>query len=302
MATTLKKKMTITEMAKKAGVSKTVISAICNNKDNQKIFVSGKKKREILDLIEKYGYRPRKSARELASQKTNTIGLIFHRLTPYFSLLVEELQRQAFEKELEIMPYITEGDAEREEEYLSLMRDGRVDGIIIAAFTEGSPARYTKFSSPPDNFKILTISPPVENIPSVHFNEEKAGELAAAHLIAGGCRKLCFFGGDEESGRGKSFLSYIEQRKLPPPLIFTGGEFIAYFPEGKRLAREFLDLRELPDGVFAYNDLLAIALLSELSEKGMRCPGDMAIVSCDNTEICLYPYPALTGIDTNVSP
>ena len=110
-----------------------------------------------------------------------------------------------------------------------------------------------------------------------------------------------FSGERKNPGEGKVFYVIIEQRKLPPPLIFTGGEYLSYFPEGKRLAGEFLDLRELPDGVFVYNDLLAVALFSELSEKGIRCPDDIAIVSCDNTEICLYPYPALTSIDINVS-
>jgi len=296
----MQKKFTIKDIAKKAGVSHTVVSIILNKKENERVFVSEKKKEEILELIERYGYIPRKSARDLASQRTNTIGLIFQRLTPYFSSLVEELQKQAFKKGLEIMPYITEGYPEREEGYLNLMRDGRVDGVITTAFVEGSPARYLKFSSFPYNLKIVTIGPPVENIPSIYFDEEEAGRIAASHLTEIGCKRLCFFGGVRESGRAEGFVKFKEER-LPSPLVFTGEKFVGYFHEGEKLAKEFFKLKELPDGVFASNDLLAVALLSEVLKRGLKIPENLAIMGCDNTEVCLHSYPGLTSIDVNIS-
>ncbi len=286
-------------IAKATGVSRAVVSAVINKKENQRIFVSQKKREEILKLVEEYGYVPKKSARDLGSQRTNTIALLFHWLTPYFSSLLEEIHRQAFKKGLEVIPYITEGYPDKEEEYLNLMRDGRVDVILAAAFTEGSPDRYMKFSSPPYNLKIVTINPPVGNIPSVHFDEEDAGRLAAQHLIEIGCKNLCFIdGGGIVEKRMEGFAHYIRERKLPVASVIQP---MGLFPDGVALAKKVFNLEKLPDGIFAYNDPLAIAVLTEVLRRGLKVPDDIAIVGCDNTEVCLYCYPALTSIDTNVS-
>ncbi|MCM8768861.1 MAG: LacI family transcriptional regulator [Candidatus Omnitrophica bacterium] len=294
------KTLTLSELARQAGVSKTVVSVVVNRKENRNIRVSEKKRQEILRLIERYRFVPTKSARELASRRTNTIAIIFHQLTPYFSFLVEQLQKKAFEKNMEIMPYITEGRGDREEEYLSLMRDRRVDGIIIAAITEGSVARYVKFSSPPYNLKIVVINEPIGKIPSVHFDEMSAGRLAAQHLVEIGCRSLCCFGPAQESGRTRGFLKYAcEQGITDLKTIPAENNSSGTFSEGRKLAEKLLSLKKPPDGVFANNDLYAAALLQKVLEHGYRVPKDMAIVGCDNTEVCLYAKPTLTSIDTN---
>lgn len=294
-----KGKITLGQIAKKVGVSKTVVSAVINKKENKKIFVSEKKKKEILELVSKYNYYPRKSARELATGRTNTIGVILHRLTPFFSLLLEELQKEAFKKELEITPYITEGIEEKEEEFLMMMSDGRVDGVITTAFVKGSQERYKKFSSPPYNLKILTMTPSLGNIPSVHFDEKKAGRLAAEYLVKIGCRKLCCYGEDEKSERFKDFIEYAKNKNLP--FVAIGGKnFKPYFQDGVKFAEKFLSQRELPDGVFAFNDIVAAGLLSELIKNGIKVPDKVSIISCDNTEVCLYTTPQLTSIDTKI--
>lgn len=292
--------ITIGELAKKAGVSKTVVSAVINNKINEKIFASEHVQKKVLDLVKEYSYTPRKSARALASQKTNTIGLIAHRLTPRFSAFLEEFQEQALKKKLDIMPYITKGYPEKEEEYLNLMKDGRVDGVIIAAVVNGSPVRYTKFAHPPYNLKILTISPPMKNIPSVQWEEEDGGKIAARHLIEIGCTQLATFGDKADYPRNKGFIRFAQTKRTPVRIIgeeASNGDFITF----KNCARKFVQTKNLPDGIFAYNDLAAIALLSEALKKGLRVPEDISIMGCDNTEVCLYSHPTLTSIDTNVS-
>ena len=89
-------KLSIGEIARKVGVSKAVVSAVLNRKENQRIFVSEEKRKKILELAKDIKYFPRKSAKELVTGQTNTIGVIIQRFTPYFSNLVEELQKNAF--------------------------------------------------------------------------------------------------------------------------------------------------------------------------------------------------------------
>ncbi len=291
--------VTMRDIAKEAGVTHSVVSAVVNNRENSRIFVSKKTKEKILQLVDQYGYVPRKTALAFASGKTNNIGIIVHQLTPYFSRLLEALSEEASAFGFEILPYILGDNEEKEEECFNLMRDGRVDGIIATAFTVNSDCRYRKYSSEPYNLKIVTISPPVENVPSVYLDEKRAGELAAEHLVSIGCRRLCIFGGTPETLRMKGFVEYVRKKGLPEPITETSAGFMD-LAKGEFFARKLLTSRNRPDGVFAYNDLVGVSLIKECIRTGVKVPDEIAIVGCDNTEVCLHTYPQLTSIDTNL--
>ncbi|MFH0797240.1 MAG: LacI family DNA-binding transcriptional regulator [Candidatus Omnitrophota bacterium] len=294
------KRITLATISKIVGVSKPVVCTVLKNNEGKGIFVGKHTRERILETARELGYVPPKSAKELFSGRSNNIGIIVHKLVPPFSEFVNHLQKEADQLNFEITPYLTDGNAELEEHYLNLVRDGRIDGVIALAVTEGSIQRYRKFIKHPYNLKILFYGEPIPEVPSIHFDERKVGKLAAQHLIETGCKRLAVFGGYNGSVRIKGFTQYLKERRFPAPLVFTKEPFVNYFPEGKTLAEEFLRLKYLPDGVFACNDLLAIALLTTILKKGVEIPKDMAILGCDNTELCLYTIPTLTSIDTNL--
>jgi len=287
-------------IAQMAGVDKSVVYTVLNNREGKGIRVGPQTKERILSISRELGYVAPKSAKELFSGRSDNIGIIFHKIVPPFSELVGLLQQEARRRNLEITVYITNGDGKLEEHYLNSTRDGRVDAIMAIDMVSGSVERYQRFAGPPYNLKILYHGEPVvPGIPSIHFNETEAGRLAAEHLIEIGCKKPVFFGGAEEYARAKGFVQYFKEKKLPPPLMFVGKKRALNFPEGKILAREFLKLKDLPDGVFASNDLLSFVLLSETLRKGLRVPEDMAIMGCNNTDTSSYTTPTLTSIDIN---
>ncbi|MCM8805323.1 MAG: LacI family transcriptional regulator [Candidatus Omnitrophica bacterium] len=291
--------MTLRDIAKQVGVSKTVVSAVLNKKDNQKIFVSEEKKKKILELSKKLGFFPRKSARELITGRTNTIGVIAQLLTPYFSSLVEQLQKASFSKGYDIILYLTEGIPEKEEQFLETMADGRVDAVIITGFTEGSEVRYKKFSMPPYNLKILNMTQPIDGLVSVHFDEVKAGRIAAEYLIKTGCKKLCIVGGDLNFGRCQGFIKRANELGFKVETIVEK-PFSGYYDDGLKFAKKILRMKNLPDGIFAFNDLVGSALISEFVENGIKIPEEISVISCDNTDVCLYTNPLMTSIDTRL--
>jgi len=125
--------------------------------------------------------------------------------------------------------------------------------------------------------------------------------LAARHLTECGCRRLACFGGNKDSARIRGFVPYLKEKGFPSPLIFTGEPNAWSYLTAKTLAQKFLKLKNLPDGVFAANDLFAVALLTEALRKGLKVPEDIAIMGCDNIECDLYTIPTLTSIDTNIA-
>jgi len=60
------------------------------------------------------------------------------------------------------------------------------------------------------------------------------------------------------------------------------------------------ELKKIPDGIFVFNDLIGVAFISKIKENGLKIPQDISIISCDNSEICLYTEPKLTSIDTKI--
>lgn len=291
------RRVTIKQVAQAAGVSTAAVSAVINGKENQSIFVGPEKRQRILDVVRELHYVPLKSARRLRSQKSDMIGVIFNTLNPYFASLLEKLQEDAYARGVEVLPYLTNGDVRREEEYLRAMADGRVDGVIICANSDSTCDRIRQFIAPPFNLKIVTTNPPEPGIASFHTDEHVAGQLVAEHFLSQGRRRLCYLGSALTAARGQSFLAYVESQGLEPRSV-VGKRFVSDWPGVQHLVDMLLAERELPDGVFCSNDLFAVTLLGSAIDRGIRVPRDMAIVGYDNSPICLYPRPTLSSVDT----
>ncbi|MCM8785003.1 MAG: LacI family transcriptional regulator [Candidatus Omnitrophica bacterium] len=295
----MKKRPSLKDIAKLAGTSKVVVYTVLKGRENKGIFVSKKTKEKILKIANQLGYVPPKSAKELFTGRSDTIGIIFHRLTPYFSSLVELIQIEALKNGFEITPYITNGNWKLEKHYLELCRDGRVDGIVTIAHTDKSIELYKEYTKPPFNLKLISYGPPIEGISTIQFDEEKAGRLAASHLIEIGCKSFAFFGGERNSGRCNGFINYLKEKGFEP-VIFVKDKFVGYYDDGLKLAQEFFSQKEIPEGVFSNNDILGAVLIKEAKKRNIKVPERLAVIGCDNTEVCLYTEPELTSIDTNI--
>lgn len=292
-------RITVGVLAKKADVSKSVVSAVLNGKDNQRIFVSKKTKEKILSLAHQFGYVPPKSARDLFTGKSNTLGVIVHTLTPFFSEFITQLQQEALKKNLDITLYITNGDPSLEEHYLILARDKRSDATIVVAETPGQKERLMKFSNHPYNLKILAYCPPMKKIPTVHLDEESVGKIAYRHLKEIGCKRLAVLG--INLPRTTSFCrTALEDGRTPLRYVINDSSLEDAHQIRKFVTRFLKEVNPLPDGIFCFNDQMALYLLPEIQRKGLRVPEDIAIMGCDNTKICFGTNPTLTTINVNL--
>ncbi|MBN1444839.1 MAG: LacI family DNA-binding transcriptional regulator [Candidatus Omnitrophica bacterium] len=294
-------RVSLKTIAEKAGVSKPVVYTVLNNRYGRGIYVSEKRKEEILNIASELGYVAPKSAKELFTGKSDNIGVILHEINHPFTEMLNWLQREAHKKGFEITPYLTSAKGKLEEHYLNMVRDGRVDGLIAIAATDGSRDRYRKFSNAPYRLKILAYHEPIPDVPTIHFDEERAGRMAAKHLLEAGCKRLAFLGEHGGMPRCRGFSEYIRQKGGEAPLIIKRrAKYKNMFSDGSGMAHQLLKLKKKPDGVFASCDLLAIALLREALKTGIKVPEDMAIMGCDNTEVCLYTTPSISSIDFNI--
>lgn len=295
-------RITIAQIAELAGVSKAVVSAVVNGKENQKIYVSAQKKRLILDVIEKFHYVPQKSARDLSARRTDRIGLIVQRLTPMYAHLLECMYYEAERRGLDVLPYLTDATPAREEAYLAKICDGRVDGIIVAGPAVGAQKLYKRLTAAPFNMKIVSVDREIlPGIPSVKLDEQAVGKIAARTLVEKKRPRLAVVGGAQYADRRAAFLRECKKLAGAKPLVHVmDGNAPGRYCDILSFAEKILARGRVPDGIFALDDLVAVALLSAAARRGLRVPADLAVVSCDNTEVCDYVHPPISSVDTRV--
>ncbi len=138
----------------------------------------------------------------------------------------------------------------------------------------------------------------------VGVDDRMAGQLATAHLLDQGCRRVAHIRGPEVStsiGRCAGYCAELARRNLPvlPELITPIGSFgDGRGPEGGYEAmRKLLELNPPPDGVFCYNDPGALGVMRAALEAGLDVPRNLAIIGCGNVHYAEYLRVPLSSID-----
>jgi len=268
----------IKDVAKKAGVSVTTVSRVFNNRG----YISQETRDKVLKAMEEIDYQPNQLARALQQKQSYILGVIVPDSNhPFFSDLIKYMEMFASEHDFKILLCNSLGNAEKEEKYISMLRQNRVDGIIMCSHTL-EVAEYKKANMPIVSFdRVLS-----NNLPYVGSDNYGGGEMATKHLIDRGCKSLLHISGPVEfdslsNRRGDAFIltcmrygvSYKVQEGTLNHLTFD------YFWDfiNKEVAP---NLHEF-DGVFCSNDIVAYALYIYATQKGVKVPGELQIVGYD---------------------
>jgi LacI family transcriptional regulator len=133
-------------------------------------------------------------------------------------------------------------------------------------------------------------------------DDEMGGHLAAAHLIEAGHRRIGFIGGPatvaQVSERLAGVRRAIEEAGLPASTLTVLTTTALNVSEGRTAGRRLIDLRaaERPTAAFCANDLLALGLLQEMTQRRVQVPGDLAIVGYDDIEFAAAAAVPLTSV------
>ncbi len=131
-------KITIEDLAKMVGVSKTTVSLVLNGKA---VSIGKETKKKILKLAEELNYVPNSIARSLATKKTNTIGVILPDISnPFFAEMTKAIEDASNNLGYNIILCNTENDRTKEDEYIKILLSRNIDGIIFIASGNGSKA------------------------------------------------------------------------------------------------------------------------------------------------------------------
>lgn len=289
MATTTTARVTIYDVAQRAGVSKSLVSLVLRGSPQ----VSAARREAVQAAIAELGYRPSRAAATLAGQRSNTIGVVIDDFANLWFVdllagLREGLAGTAFHvsvADAALNSHLTESPVHG---YLA----ARVDGLVIAG--EPRPADA-------DGVGVSTVVVGVRRHGVVGadrvFADEAAGAAdAVEHLVGLGHSRIAFLSGDSGPAleRERGYREAMTVRGLAPSTTPAGGVDEA---AGHAAARRLLAEQPRLTAVIAANDLMGLGAWQALRETGLRVPEDVSLVGYDNSPIAATGIVGLTSVD-----
>jgi DNA-binding LacI/PurR family transcriptional regulator len=290
-------KVTIADVAKRAGVSKTTVSRILNGNYSH---TTEETKRRVLEVIESLDYRPNALAKGLKSMKTNVIGIVLSNLkNPFWTTVLEGVEDTCREMGFNLMICNSNESDKSEAEYIRELRTRQVDGIVINP-TVKNTSIYEKLVE--EEYPFVVINRRIPNLDTHHvIMDNVMGAFAAVdHLLKNARKKVAVM--VYKNPYVSTWNERLEGYKLA---LLRNGYMINDFRvveleqdsnNTKQLISEFLREYSDTDAIFSTNNMITLEVLGALREMKLRIPEDVAIVSYDETIWSKYVDPPLTTI------
>ncbi len=299
----MNKKITIIEIAEMAGVSTATVSRIINGTGK----VDLEKKKRVLELIEKYDYRPNQIAKALQARKSNTVGFVVpHINSPYYAGIFYETEIVAQKRGYTLLLCNSESDKRLESNILDTFVSANVRAMVFMGGRLDDMNIDKKYIEEIENInrKIPVIScVDVPGLKCAHVYQEQgeSNDRLLEHFLKEGYKDIALLGGYENVRTTAKRREEIREcaKKYG---IDIREEIIEsdYSVEGGNIAmQKMLRSGGLPDAVICINDLVAIGALSETYKNNIRVPKDIAIAGYDNLDISNFIFPGITTIACN---
>jgi LacI family transcriptional regulator len=287
-------RVTISDVARHAQVSKTTVSHVLSGKRPVSPSTRDRVERSIVAL----GYRPDGPARSLRTRRTHMVALILPDITnPYYPVFARGLEAAIEPGGYRAFICSSDGDPDRERAYLHEVCDRGVDGIVLDSFHLTVDDLHVATGG---RLPLVWVGgAPLEHpgVDSVRSDDEAGAYAATCHLIQRGHRRISLVDGPPGSGtaRREGYRRALADAGLPvypepsPRTDFTRAS-------GHETVAALLTLDPRPTAVFCSNDLAAIGALDAAREAGIGVPDDLAVVGFDDIEAATLVTPALTTV------
>lgn len=294
------KEITIYDIAKTLNISPATVSR--GLRDHPAI--NRKTKKKILDMAKEMGYRSNTFASSLRLKRTNTIGVIVHRLDSYFvAMVLAGMEKVASESGYNLIMSQSLESAAKEAANANTMFNSRVDGLMVSlAYDTEDISHFDVFIDKgiPLLFFDRVFNHP--NCPTVVIDNFKSAYQITSHLIEQGCKRIAHVTGDLKrnvyADRFKGYKKALEDGGLAYSddllIINYLNEHIGHDVDA---AQQLLSMEPMPDGVFITNDAFAAYCMRELKQAGIAVPQDIAIAGFNNDPISGLVDPNLTTIN-----
>ncbi len=280
------------DVAQIAGVSRALVSLVMRDSPR----VSIESRRRVTDAAAKLGYRPNLMARNLASRKTMTIGVLLNDLhNPWFAEVTDGIHDFAERHGYQLILASGRRTTRLESRALDTFLASRVDGIIVA----GCRLPAARLDAVAAEVAVVSVGRalPKTRLGSITTDEAFGARLAVEHLYELGHRRIAHIDGGKGAGaspRRSGYLRTMRLLGLADEAQVVAGDFTE--EAGARGAERLCRSELLPTAIFTANDLSAVGAIDVIERRGLDVPNDISVVGFDNTSLAALNHIGLTTI------
>ena len=291
--------ITIKDIAQQLGISPSTVSRALKDHPD----ISALTKNKVKTLAKELKYRPNAVALSLQSNKSNIIGIIVPQIVHhFFSSVISGIEEYATEKGYSVIITQSNEIIKKEIKNCQILVSSRVDGIIVSR---------TKHTSDFKHFQNIID----RDIPMVFFDrtchglktdrviidDYRASYEATEYLIKTGCKKIAHFSGPEilkiSAKRMWGFRDALKKNNMPinESLIIKADNF----DDAKKITQQLISNNNIPDGIFAVNDMTAAGAINVLHKNNIKIPEEVSVIGFTNGIVSKITDPSLTTVEQN---
>jgi LacI family transcriptional regulator len=289
----------IKDVAAQAGVSVGTVSNVLNRPG----VVSETTRNRVLAAITELGFVRNESARHLRAGLSRTIAyVVIDAGNPFFTDVTRGVEEAARAAGLVVYLCNSDEDAGREGDYLDILLEQRVRGVLVTPVDHNTDRLGTLRGLGVPVVLVDRAAHDASSWCSVAVDDVEGGDLAVTHLVELGHRRIAFVGGPHSipqvADRQTGALRALARSGLPPETLVVLDTTALNVAEGRRAGQRLIGLpaRRRPTAIFCANDLIALGVLQQMTQQGVAVPDEMAIVGYDDIEFAAAAAVPLTSV------
>ena len=286
----MNKKVTIYEVARRAGVAISTVSRVLNGSQN----VSEDTKVKVNDVIKELNFRPQVNARKLASKEPQMLAIAVPSFTtPFFNEVLKGVKDEISKMDLDIILYNT-GSKNPEEAVHNFFDRGTADALILLSIDVTDKIHEVLQAT---QTPVVLVNSAHESYNYFMLNDYKGGYMSGEHLVKNGFQNIGMIStvtkNKSSSERERGFIDALKNYKMnvDESLFITGdSEKHGGFTEeaGFEAINKYAEMGKFPDAIFCANDTQALGAIHAINKLGMSVPKDIALMGYDNIKFSKY--------------
>lgn len=295
------RKITISDVARRAGVSTGTVSAVLNKRPT----VREQTRLRVLEAIDDLGYRPSLSARHLGGLQRSgrafdpMVGIIIKEMdNPFFAEVAIGAQEALTRHGYLSMVCSSEGNYEKEELIIRVLRNRFLNGLIVSPALHAEADLSHLFQLRQSGFPFILLEGVMGlQTHMVSVDNVQASQRAVSYLIERGHEQIVHFAGPDYSQHSRDRVLGVEKAFSQSHLRFSADVVVpagAHVKDGYEAALRLFRQAPPPTAVTCFNDLVALGVMRALTERGLRIPEDVSLVGFDDIPPAAYAYVPLT--------
>ncbi len=290
------------DIAEELGISVVTVSKVQRNHPD----IGEATRNRVLKRMKELNYQPNFAARSLITGRTWTIGLVVPDLLhPFFAQIAKGISVEVRRKGYSLFISSSDEDPALEQEEIAQLLARRVDVMLIAS-SQMTPESFRRIEEQKIPYILLDRQFPALASNFVGVEDRAVGVLATTHLIEQGCKRIAHIRGPEIStaiGRLEGYKQALAAHQMAP----LQGHVVSIGPSGDHMGEEagyaatgkLLSSKNPPDGIFCFNDPVALGTMRAILDAGLRVPEDIAVVGCGNLSYSDFLRVPLSSVDQN---